>query len=89
MSGYFLTLTLFLQIGLGFSALKAGLSGVPFVTAQKRQRRVQESPRIRKTAVPREKHSPRLGQRASWQTVWRRPSSRRERIREKAAAAGV
>jgi EmrB/QacA subfamily drug resistance transporter len=28
--GFFLTLTLFLQVGLGFSILKAGLAGIPF-----------------------------------------------------------
>ncbi len=29
-SGFFLTFTLFLQIGLGYSVLKAGLTGIPF-----------------------------------------------------------
>ncbi|MEO8668385.1 MAG: MFS transporter [Bauldia sp.] len=29
-AGFFLTLTLFLQVGLGYSILKAGLSGIPF-----------------------------------------------------------
>lgn len=29
-TGFFLTFTLFLQIGLGYSALKAGLTGIPF-----------------------------------------------------------
>ena len=29
-SGFFLTFTLFLQVGLGYSVLKAGLSGIPF-----------------------------------------------------------
>jgi EmrB/QacA subfamily drug resistance transporter len=29
-SGFFLTFTLFLQIGLGYSVLKSGLSGIPF-----------------------------------------------------------
>ncbi len=29
-TGFFLTITLFLQIGLGYSALKAGLTGIPF-----------------------------------------------------------
>ena len=49
-------------------------AGVPRSTAQKRQFRVQLGPRMRKVAVLAEKHSHWLGQRASWQTVWRFPS---------------
>ncbi len=41
----------------------------PLFTAQKAQARVQTSPRIMKVAVPEFQHSPRLGQRASSQTV--------------------
>ena len=39
--------------------------------SQKPQARVQTSPSSRNVAVPRAKHSPRLGQRASSHTVWR------------------
>ena len=46
-------------------------AGRPGSTEQKLQRRVQRSPSSMKVAVPREKHSPRLGQRASSQTVTR------------------
>ena len=57
-------------------ATRAGSSGsfqvgLPVLTLQKPQRRVQVSPRIMKVAVPRSQHSPMLGQAASWQTVWR------------------
>ena len=41
----------------------------PLFTAQKAHARVQVSPRIMKVAVPAFQHSPRLGQRASSQTV--------------------
>jgi hypothetical protein len=56
-------------------ATRAGSSGstsfgLPVLTLQKPQRRVQVSPRIMKVAVPRSQHSPMLGQAASWQTVW-------------------
>ena len=43
--------------------------GLPVLTLQKPQRRVQVSPRIMNVAVPRSQHSPTLGQAASWQTV--------------------
>ena len=43
--------------------------GLPVLTLQKPQRRVQVSPRIMKVAVPRSQQSPMLGQAASWQTV--------------------
>ena len=43
--------------------------GRPVAMSQKPHARVQTSPRRRNVAVPREKHSPRLGQRASSQTV--------------------
>ena len=57
-------------------ATRAGSSGsfqvgLPVLTLQKPQRRVQVSPRIMKVAVPRSQHSPTFGQAASWQTVWR------------------
>ncbi len=45
--------------------------GWPVVTAQKRQPRVQVSPRSITVAVPSPQHSPTLGQRASSQTVCR------------------
>src|SRR5882757_7392852 len=45
--------------------------GRPWATSQKGQRRVQMSPMIMKVAVPLPKHSPRLGQAASSQTVCR------------------
>ena len=45
--------------------------GLPVLTLQNPQRRVQVSPRIMKVAVPRSQHSPMFGQAASWQTVWR------------------
>ena len=45
--------------------------GLPVLTLQKPQRRVQVSPRIMNVAVPRSQHSPTFGQAASWQTVWR------------------
>ena len=45
--------------------------GLPVLTLQKPQRRVQVSPRIMKVAVPRSQQSPMLGQAASWQTVCR------------------
>jgi hypothetical protein len=41
----------------------------PVLTAQNPHLLVQVSPRSMKVAVPREKHSPMLGQRALWQTV--------------------
>ncbi len=44
--------------------------------SQKPQARVQTSPSSRNVAVPRAKHSPRFGQRASSQTVFR-PFARR------------
>ena len=44
------------------------------VIAQKPHERVQTSPRIMKVAVPRSKHSPMFGQRASSQTVCSRCS---------------
>ena len=58
-----------------------GAPGRPVFTAQKPQARVHTSPRIMNVAVPRLQHSPRLGQWASSQTVWRsspriRPRSR-------------
>ncbi len=43
--------------------------GLPVLTLQKPQRRVQVSPRIMKVAVPRSQHSPMFGQLASSQTV--------------------
>ena len=46
--------------------------GLPVLTLQKPQRRVQVSPRIMNVAVPRSQHSPTLGQAASWHTVCRR-----------------
>ncbi len=46
--------------------------GRPVLTEQKPQARVQVSPSSMKVAVPRLQHSPRLGQRASSQTVFRR-----------------
>ncbi len=46
-------------------------SGLPLAMSQKPQARVQTSPSRRKVAVPRAKHSPRFGQRASSQTVCR------------------
>ena len=57
-------------------ATRAGSSGsfqvgLPVVTLQKPQRRVQVSPRIMNVAVPRSQHSPTFGQAASWQTVCR------------------
>jgi hypothetical protein len=55
-------------------------SGVPEVTAQKRQCRAQTSPKIMKVAVPLEKQMPLLGQRAWWQTVFSRRRRRREVI---------
>ena len=45
--------------------------GLPVLTLQNPQRRVQVSPRIMNVAVPRSQHSPTFGQAASWQTVWR------------------
>ena len=48
--------------------------GLPVLTLQKPQRRVQVSPRIMNVAVPRSQQSPMFGQAASWQTVCR-PSS--------------
>ena len=52
--------------------------GSPCGTAQNPQVRVQVLPKIMKVAVPREKHSCRLGQRADSQTVcrlrWRSPA---------------
>ena len=61
-------------------ATRAGSSGsfqvgLPLLTLQKPQRRVQVSPRIMKVAVPRSQHSPTFGHAASWQTVWRFASS--------------
>jgi hypothetical protein len=57
-------------------ATRAGSSGsfqvgLPVLTWQNPQRRVQVSPRIMNVAVPRSQHSPTLGQAASWQTVCR------------------
>jgi hypothetical protein len=57
-------------------ATRAGSSGsfhvgLPVLTLQNPQRRVQVSPRIMNVAVPRSQHSPTFGQAASWQTVWR------------------
>jgi hypothetical protein len=49
---------------------------LPLRTAQKRQPRVQTSPRSMKVAVPPPQHSPMFGQRASSQTVWRSRSRR-------------
>src|SRR5450759_52621 len=46
-------------------------AGRPVFLLQKRHERVQGSPISRKVAVPRPQHSPRLGQRASSQTVCR------------------
>ena len=48
--------------------------GLPVLTLQKPQRRVQVSPRIMKVAVPRSQQSPTFGHAASWHTVCR-PSS--------------
>ena len=48
--------------------------GLPVLTLQNPQRRVQVSPRIMNVAVPRSQQSPMFGQAASWQTVCR-PSS--------------
>ena len=48
--------------------------GLPVLTLQKPQRRVQVSPRIMNVAVPRSQQSPMFGQAASLQTVCR-PSS--------------
>jgi hypothetical protein len=45
--------------------------GLPLAMSQKPHARVQTSPRSRNVAVPRAKHSPRFGQRASSHTVWR------------------
>ncbi|VVN45305.1 hypothetical protein PS673_05698 [Pseudomonas fluorescens] len=50
------------------SLASSGL-GRPWPTSQNGQRRVQMSPMIMKVAVPPEKHSPRLGQDASSQTL--------------------
>ena len=55
-------------------ATRAGSSGsfqvgLPVLTLQNPQRRVQVSPRIMNVAVPRSQHSPMLGQAASRQTV--------------------
>src|SRR4051812_3595032 len=50
------------------SSLSKGF-GRPCPTSQNGQRRVQISPMIMKVAVPLLKHSPKLGQRASSQTV--------------------
>ena len=55
-------------------ATRAGSSGsfqvgLPVLTLQNPQRRVQVSPRIMNVAVPRCQHSPMFGQAASWQTV--------------------
>ena len=74
-------------------ATRAGSSGsfqvgLPVLTLQKPQRRVQVSPRIMNVAVPRSQHSPTFGQAASWQTVCRfseRISSRQVAV---ALAAG-
>src|SRR5947209_19999301 len=57
-------------------ATRAGSSGsfqvgLPVLTLQNPQRRVQVSPRIMNVAVPRCQHSPMLGHAASWQTVCR------------------
>ena len=46
-------------------------SGLPWLTAQKRQLRVQVLPRIINVAVRARQHSPMFGQCALWQTVWR------------------
>ena len=51
---------------------ESGGRGVPARTLQKAQPRVQVSPRMRTVAFPSPQHSPRLGHRASRQTV-RRP----------------
>ena len=61
-------------------ATRAGSSGsfqvgLPVLTLQKPQRRVQVSPRIMNVAVPRSQHSPMFGQAASWQTVCRSSAS--------------
>ena len=61
-------------------ATRAGSSGsfqvgLPVLTWQKPQRRVQVSPRIMKVAVPRSQQSPMFGQAASWQTVCRLSSA--------------
>ncbi len=44
--------------------------GFPVSTAQNLQARVQMLPKIITVRVPWLQHSPTLGQRASWQTVW-------------------
>ena len=67
-------------IGATERATRSGSSGsfqvgLPVLTLQNPQRRVQVSPRIMNVAVPRSQHSPTFGQAASWQTVCR-PSSR-------------
>ncbi len=45
--------------------------GLPVLTLQKPQARVQVSPRIMIVATPRVQHSPKLGHDASWHTVFR------------------
>src|SRR3990167_10659003 len=50
-------------------SLRSSGSGLPCATSQKLQRLVHLSPIIMKVAVPCEKHSGRLGQEASSQTV--------------------
>ena len=62
--------------------------GLPVLTLQKPQRRVQVSPRIMKVAVPRSQHSPMFGQAASWQTVCRPSASISLRQLAVALAAG-
>jgi hypothetical protein len=62
------------------SATRSGSSqsvtgGLPVLTLQKPQARVQVSPRIMMVATPRAQHSPRLGQAASSQTVCSRFSA--------------
>ncbi|KPW13673.1 Uncharacterized protein ALO42_05448 [Pseudomonas syringae pv. atrofaciens] len=52
-----------------FGSLTSSGFGRPWPTSQNGQRRVQMSPMIMNVAVPPEKHSPRLGQDASSQTL--------------------
>ncbi|SSS48290.1 Uncharacterised protein [Acinetobacter baumannii] len=69
-------ITAYLSLRLAIvSAMWRGSSGSnafgrPCATSQKGQRRVQISPMIMNVAVPPPKHSGRLGQAASSQTVW-------------------
>ena len=76
--------------GLGHATGSSGSGGrgVPLVTAQKPQLRVQVSPRMRNVAVRRSQHSPMFGQRALWQIVCRRPALRISATRKKSPCDG-